>query len=881
MRRHLDVLPGVVPALVLPVLFSLFSTAASAATPVVTFTASPGSTRLGAPATLSWSAQSAVSCSASGAWSGTKALSGTLVVNPMMTATYTLTCVGSQSETTVKNVTVTVDSGIAIVKMLGTNSHLYTDTRLNAIVWRVGWATFQPGSSTDAVTAQWETGIAEAAANGKKTILELSFAPTGPASSSDQGSDKTNIPQWAKSQGVRSVIRPGVTNEFPVWWDPAYLGLAKNAITKLTSVYNNDSRIAGYLVTGASGVLPPSLAGEQSDLLLAAFMAEGYVPASDDLSDVDYQLPSEGSAYGLAFREIMTHWAISTQKPLVYVSRPLDAGTLTSEIEVDPVGRYPHLVVVDNGFRQCDGQTGLQRFLDLQAGGHLVGWWGIAPNGFPTDPVASGIPCAAGALDMKRVFFCLDNTGWDDHAGTLDAAKKVFFPTDLTKPTTPLSPLGVARSEEQIDVSWLLSTDNVAVHGYKIFRDGKIVGNAFGSSYSDLDLDEAALYTYTVSAYDASGNKSPQSAPFTLRTLDVSAPSKPTMLEATAVSGSAIALSWIASTDNLAVTGYKIYRDGVQVGTSPTTTFSSTGLQEARQYTFHVAAYDAAGNTSLQSGSDTATTFDVTAPSKPAGLAASPISSQKITITWAPSSDNVAVDSYDVYRGTLLIGSPKFTTLTDSGLSEATSYTYTVKAKDEAGNVSAASAPITGTTLDVTKPAKPEGVAATPKSKSSIDLAWSPSSDNVGVTGYRVYRGGVQIATGVTGTTYSDSGLLEAKTYSYTVAAYDASGNVSPQSKSVSATTLDVTAPSKPANLEATVVSSTKITLTWNAATDNLKVAGYRIYRNGTQIATKTLTSYTDSGLAKNTTYTYTVAAYDDAGNLSAQSTAVTAKTFP
>jgi chitodextrinase len=771
---------------------------------------------------------------------------------------------------------------MSIMKLPTTSEHLLTESRLDAVVWRIGWKEFQPNASTDAVTAPFEAGIAAAAANGKKAILELMFAP-GDGDSSDQGSDKTNIPQWAKNQGMRYVIDPGVTNEFPVWWDPIYVGFAKNAITKLVGIYDSDTRVAGYNITGAAGVLPTSLAGEQTEALLDNFVAEGFVPAGTGGADeVDFQLPSQGYNYGLAVRDIITHWAISTVKPVLYNTRPLDPSksTLANELEIDPIGLHTNIGIVDNGFRQCDGQDVLGRFVALQAAGHIVGWWGLAPNGFPTDTVASAVPCAGGGLDMKRVWFCLDDTAWDEQAGTLDAAHKVFYPTDVTKPTTPLLPVGIARSELQIDLSWVLSTDNVAVAGYKISRNGVLVGNSPTANFSDTPLDEATTYTYTVWAYDASGNKSSASTAITLSTLDVSIPSKPTALGATAVSGSEIDLTWVASTDNLAVTGYKVYRGGVQVGTSTSASYKNTGLAQATLYSYTVAAYDAAGNTSVQSGADDATTFDVSAPTVPTGLAGTPTSSSKIDLVWNASSDNVHVSGYDVYTGGVFLSSPKTASYTVSGLAEATSYTFTVRARDDAGNASAQCAAITAKTLDVSAPSKPAGLTATPKSSSQIDLAWSASTDNVGVTGYKIFRDGVQIAT-TTLRTYSSTGLAEARQYAFTVAAYDASANTSPQSQSAKATTLDVTAPSKPTNLQATVDSPTRIILSWSVSTDNLAVTGYRIYRNGVQIATKTSATYTDSGLARNTSYTYTVAAYDAAGNVSAQSTAVTAKTLP
>jgi hypothetical protein len=98
-------------------------------------------------------------------------------------------------------------------------------------------------------------------------------------------------------------------------------------------------------------------------------------------------------------------------------------------------------------------------------------------------------------------------------------------------------------------------------------------------------------------------------ATFTLKTGDSAPPSIPTGLSATAVSSSQINLTWAASTDNVGVTGYKVYRNGSQVGTSTTTTYADTGLLPLTTYTYTVSAYDASGNTSAQSGSATGTTL--------------------------------------------------------------------------------------------------------------------------------------------------------------------------------------------------------------------------------------------------------------------------------
>ena len=89
----------------------------------------------------------------------------------------------------------------------------------------------------------------------------------------------------------------------------------------------------------------------------------------------------------------------------------------------------------------------------------------------------------------------------------------------------------------------------------------------------------------------------------------------------------------------------------------------------------------------------------------------------------------------------------------------------------------------------------------------------------------------------------------------------------------------DTTPPSVPANLTVTGVTSSSASLSWSQSTDNVGVAGYRVYRNGVQVGTSAGTTFTDTGLSASTRYTYTVAAYDAAGNVSAQSSGTTATT--
>jgi len=271
----------------------------------------------------------------------------------------------------------------------------------------------------------------------------------------------------------------------------------------------------------------------------------------------------------------------------------------------------------------------------------------------------------------------------------------------------------------------------------------------------------------------------------------------------------------------------------------------------------------------------TYTIVDTTAPSVPTGLAAGTRTATSIPITWTASTDNVAVTTYKIYRNGTQVGTSSTPSYTDNGLTPATNYSYTVAAADAAGNTSAQSTALaTSTTPDTTAPSVPAGLTVGTRNLTSIQFTWTASTDNVAVTVYNVYRGGTLIGTSTT-PTYTDNALTPGTNYSYTVSAGDAAGNFSAQSTALATSTLaDTVAPSVPANLNSTGQTPTTISLSWSASTDNVSVAGYKLYRGGVLIATQPGLTYTDTGLTSGTSYSYTVAAYDAVGNTSAQSTA-------
>ncbi|UPT72188.1 MAG: M12 family metallo-peptidase [Flavobacterium sp. JAD_PAG50586_2] len=183
---------------------------------------------------------------------------------------------------------------------------------------------------------------------------------------------------------------------------------------------------------------------------------------------------------------------------------------------------------------------------------------------------------------------------------------------------------------------------------------------------------------------------------------DTTAPTAPT-LSASGTTGTSTNLSWSGATDNIAVTGYDVYKDGVLLGATSATTYAVSGLANSTTYAFIVRAKDAAGNASPNSNTVSVTTLtptpDTTAPTAPT-LSASGTTSTTTNLSWSGATDNVAVTGYDVYRNGALLGSTTTATIfAVTGLTASTTYTFNVKAKDAAGNASANSNTVSVTTL--------------------------------------------------------------------------------------------------------------------------------------------------------------------------------------
>ena len=204
------------------------------------------------------------------------------------------------------------------------------------------------------------------------------------------------------------------------------------------------------------------------------------------------------------------------------------------------------------------------------------------------------------------------------------------------------------------------------------------------------------------------------------QTVDTQAPSAPTNLAVLSTSTASANLSWTASTDNVGVSYYRIFVNGVFHSNSNATTATVSGLAQGTTYTFYVIAVDAANNASPQSNTATGTTLtDTQAPTAPLNLSVTSVGTNNIAVQWTAATDNVGVTSYDIYVNGELMGSTSSTSTNIANLNPLTAYSIYIVAKDAAGNVSPQSNTVTATTTALSANCGDESFETIPPSTSN------------------------------------------------------------------------------------------------------------------------------------------------------------------
>lgn len=415
-------------------------------------------------------------------------------------------------------------------------------------------------------------------------------------------------------------------------------------------------------------------------------------------------------------------------------------------------------------------------------------------------------------------------------------------PVDAQPPTVPILNSAIARSQTQVDLAWSASTDNVGVAGYQIVRNGSPLANVGGSSltYTDSTVTAGTAYAYTIRAFDAAGNYSgpsnsaavttpappvsstcpgPAQDAFTgcyYNSIDLSG--TPALVRTDgqinfdwtftspdkSVPGPAYSIRWQGSFQfdggaytftAMASDGIRLYIDGGLVldrwRDQPIYFYTVRPALTAGRHLITMEYYERTGtpsahltwqnNSPVTTAAPVISTFTATPSSITAG--------QGTTLAWAISgASTVSIDNN--------VGD--VSSVTAKSVSPAQTTTYKLTAANSGG---AATALVTVTVnpgaADAQPPATPVITSITAKAATQVDLAWSASTDNIGVAGYQIIRNGSALTSVPAATlSFSDSSAAANTTYSYSVRAFDAAGNYSSPSSSATVTTPPAAAPS-------------------------------------------------------------------------------------
>lgn len=527
----------------------------------------------------------------------------------------------------------------------------------------------------------------------------------------------------------------------------------------------------------------------------------------------------------------------------------------------------------------------------------------------PASASASDSSLTSGSTYVYQVQACKTNYGCSSYTTSNSVT---YTPADTSPPTMPANFAGSAVSGSQINLSWSPSTDNIGVVAYMLYKNGTGINMGNSTSYSDTSVTAGTTYAYYVIAYDAAGNPSAQTATQTI-TPGASAlvghwkfdgngnnevsgnPNVQTVGTASfnTSGGKLNGYGYIPSQGNY----FKVsHNNAYNLPTSFTIEFwfrqranrsyrqdliykGTTGYYPSATVNFWIwrQLWDQYNFGPIQAAyvnNNTSYFVGVTN-----GNQLSHNQWHHVAYTKDSTGSEYYLDGASIYRNTdtapartnsadIIIGD----TATDTDIDNLKIYNYALSASEISASISAA-----GGVPDATAPSMPSNLSATPYSSSQINLSWTASTDNVGVTGYQIYRNSAYVSSSAT-LSYSDMGLSPGTSYTYYVKAYDAANNYSSATASITMSTpssggSDASSPTMPTGLTGSINSASGVSLSWAASSDNIGVAGYQVYRNGTFLTTSTLASYTDGTvITAGTTNAYYVRAFDAAFNLSASS---------
>ena len=184
-----------------------------------------------------------------------------------------------------------------------------------------------------------------------------------------------------------------------------------------------------------------------------------------------------------------------------------------------------------------------------------------------------------------------------------------YTSSDTEAPTTPTNVVASNETSSTIDITWTAASDNIGVTQYRIYIDAVLTAQTAEVNFKITNLQPGTSYNIQIEARDLINNKSEKSNLITATTTsDTTAPSVPTNITASNISGTGFKMNWDAASDDTAVTTYTIFVNSIQTATTSELSYTLTGLAPATTYQIAVSAKDAATNESARSNAVAITT---------------------------------------------------------------------------------------------------------------------------------------------------------------------------------------------------------------------------------------------------------------------------------
>lgn len=518
---------------------------------------------------------------------------------------------------------------------------------------------------------------------------------------------------------------------------------------------------------------------------------------------------------------------------------------------------------------------------------------------------------------------------------------------DRTPPTFSGLETATTTSESAVTLTWKAATDDTSAPArlaYRVYVADKAGGEdwkapwatspAGSTSYTITGLLPGQHYWFVVRAVDEGGNEDTNTVEKDAATTDTTPPRFAGVSNVSGADKDALEARWSAATDDgtkASAIRYRVFlasKTGTydftkpDVETAPGATSAIVkGLEEAKTYALVVRAVDASGNMDDNLREKSGQTLDKTPPTFEGLFSATAIGTS-IKLLWNDAKDNVDAAKYlryEVYRATVAgkydFTKPVFTTsagiteYTATGLDVSTTYFFTVRARDSAGNLdpnTVEKSAKTAASPDILPPTFGGLSSATALGARSVDLRWTAATDDTSKPDGIFYD--VFVATTSGGedftspsfstlggaTSFTLTGLTPLTTYYVVVRARDQAGNQDKNTVERSIKTLaDTTPPTFGGVDTATTLGPTSIRLTWSAATDDVNGSAELVYQifagpsatavdysKPIAVTDPGVTTYPVDGLVPGKTYFFVVRAVDTAGNVDTNTKALSAATL-